>query len=281
MSDQQLLPFDQNSAEYVANSGSFCRQVCFKVVVMLSYFLLLSWRFIGLLLYSIHAASCFFQEKVASYRCKNFTTFSYANELEISWQVTSFINTLIVILVLLTVPSYEGYLSALRNNSRLARFWLLFAQLIVAVSYNIIVICTETIGISKVIEVMFILGEISTTLVVYLWNTVPSPWREPRDSAKNLAYTLTLVVFILENLYLFVLTSTQAAFQVTCHPHYMPSTLHAITIVVNAGEATFYYAMMKFFWNKLFDDRRNLLINDNVSLTFTIQTEFATVPMMN
>ena len=267
MSDQQLLPFDQNSGEYVANSRSFCYQVCFKVVVMLSYFLLLLWRFIGLLLYSIHATSCFFQEKVASSRCKNFTTgFSYANGLEISWQVTSFINTLIVILVLVTVPSYEGYLSALRNNSRHARFWSLFAQLIVAVSYNIIVICTETLGISRVIEVMFILGEISTTLVVYLWNTVPSPWREPRDPAKNLAYTLTLVVFILENLYLFVLTSTQAAFQVTGVNNFRqtPSTLQAITIVVNAGEATFYYAMMKFFWNKWFYDRRNLLINDNV-----------------
>lgn len=180
--------------------------------------------------------------------------------------MTSFINTLIVILVLVTVPSYEGYLSALRNNSRHARFWSLFAQLIVAVSYNIIVICTEALGISRVIEVMFILGEISTTLVVYLWNTVPSPWREPRDPAKNLAYTLTLVVFILENLYLFVLTSTQAAFQVTGVNNFRqtPSTLQAITIVVNAGEATFYYAMMKFFWNKWFYDRRNLLINDNV-----------------
>ncbi|XP_029202853.2 uncharacterized protein LOC114967031 [Acropora millepora] len=265
MSDQQLLRSDQDTGEYVANR-SFCYQVCIKILVKLSYFLLLLWRFIGLLLFSIHGTSCFFQEKVASYRCKNFTTFSYANELEISWQLTSFINTLIVILVLVTVPSYEGYLSALRNNSRHARFWSLFAQLIVAVSYNIIVICTETLGISKVIEVMFILGEISTTLVVYLWNTVPSPWREPRDSAKNLAYTLTLVVFILENLYLFVLTSTQAAFQVTGVNNFRqtPSTLQAITIVVNAGEATFYYAMMKFFWNKWFYDRRNLLINDNV-----------------
>ncbi|XP_068760826.1 uncharacterized protein [Montipora capricornis] len=244
----------------------FCHQVCFKVVVMLTYFMLLSWRFIGLLLYSIHATDCFFREKVASYRCKNFTTFSYANELEISWQVSSFINSLIVILVLVTVPSYGGYLSALRNNSKHARFWSLFAQLTVAVCYNIIVICTETVGISKVIEVMFIFGEISSTLVVYLWNTVPSPWKEPRDPAKNLAYTLTLVVFILENLYFFILMSTQAAFQVTGVNNFRqtPSTLQAVTIVVNAGEATFYYAIMKFFWNKWFDDRRNLLINDNV-----------------
>lgn len=60
--------------------------------------------------------------------------------------------------------------------------------------------------------------------------------------------------------------STQAAFQVTGVNNFRrtPSALQAITIVVNAAEATFYYAVMKFFWNKLFDDRRNLLINDNV-----------------
>ena len=113
---------------------------------------------------------------------------------------------------------------------------------------------------------MFIFGEISTTLVVYLWNTVPAPWKEPRDKVKNLAYSLTLLLFILENLYLFVLISTQAAFQITGVNdfHRTPSALQAVTIVVNAAEATFYYAMMKFFWNKWFDDRRNLLINDNV-----------------
>ena len=243
-----------------------CRQVFLKVGVTLIYFGFILWRFISLVLYSIHATDCFFREKLASYRCKNFTIFSHAMELEISWQMSSFINTVLVILVLRKVPDYEGYLSALRNNSKYARFWSLFAQLMVAVVYNIIVICTETSSVSLIIEVMFILGEIATTLVVYLWNTVPAPWKEPRDKVKNLAYSLTLLLFILENLYLFVLISTQAAFQVTGvnNFHRKPSALQAVTIVVNAAEATFYYAMMKFFWNKWFDDRRNLLINDNV-----------------
>lgn len=138
--------------------------------------------------------------------------------------------------------------------------------MIVAVAYNIIVISTEPLGISKFIEVGFIVGEISTTLAVYLWNTVPAPWKDPRVPAQHLLYMLTLTVFILENFYLFILMSTQAAFQVTGVNNFRqtPSALQAITLVVNAAEATFYYAMMKFFWNKLFDDRRNLLINDNV-----------------
>lgn len=242
------------------------RQACVKVFVMLTYFAVLLWRFIGLILYSIHATDCFFREKLASYRCKNFTLFSHADELEIAWQMASVINTLLVILVLVKVPDYEGYVSVLRNNARHARFWSLFGQLAIAITYNIIVISTEPLGISKFIEVGFILGEISTTFVVYLWNTVPAPWKKPKVSAEHVLYMLTLILFILENFYLFILMSTQAAFQVTGVNNFRrtPSALQAITIVVNATEATFYYAMMKFFWNKLFDDRRNLLINDNV-----------------
>ncbi|XP_022780722.1 uncharacterized protein LOC111321967 [Stylophora pistillata] len=241
-------------------------QVFLNVAPIFIYFGILIWRFISLVLYTIYATDCFFREKVASYRCQNFTIFPYAKELEINWQVVSFINTVLIILVLREVPGYEGYRSAIRNNSKYARFWSLFAQLLVAVGYNIIVICTETSRVNKIIEVMFILGEIATTLVVYLWNKVAAPWREPRDTVKNLAYSLTLLLFIVENLYLFILISTQAAFQVTGVDNFRrtPSALRAVTIMVNAAEATFYYAMMKFFWNKWFDDRRNLLDNDNV-----------------
>ena len=219
------------------------RQVCVKAVVILTYFAVLLWRFIGLILYSIHAPACFFREKLASYPCKNFTLFSYANELEISWQISSVINTWFVILVLVKVPDYEGYVSVLRRNSKHARFWSLFGQLAVAIIYNIIVISTEPLRISKFIEVGFILGEISTTLVVYLWNTVPAPWKNRRFCAEHLLYMLTLILFILENFYLFILMSTQAAFQVTGVNNFRrtPSALQAITIVVNAAEATFYY----------------------------------------
>lgn len=265
MSETTYIPIGPADVQRI-NCRLCSRQVCVKVAVILTYFAVLLWRFVGLILYSIHATDCFFREKLASYRCKNFTLFSYANELEISWQVASVINTLLVILVLVTVPDYEGYISVLRSNSKHARFWSLFGQLAVAITYNIIVISTEPLRISKFIEVGFILGEISTTFVVYVWNTVPAPWKKSKVCAEHLLYMLTLILFILENFYLFILMSTQAAFQVTGVNNFRrtPSALQAITIVINAAEATFYYAMMKFFWNKLFDDRRNLLINDNV-----------------
>ena len=47
------------------------------------------------------------------------------------------------------------------------------------------------------------------------------------------------------------------------------SELEAITLDVNAAEAAFYYAIMKFFWNQLFGHRRNLLTNDNVDFNAT------------
>ena len=66
-----------------------CRQDFFKVGVTLTYFGFILWRFISLVLYSIHATDCFFREKLASYRCKNFTIFSHAKGVEISWQMSS------------------------------------------------------------------------------------------------------------------------------------------------------------------------------------------------
>ena len=266
MSDSPCIVMIQDHDARKTNYRLCRRQVCGKVLVMLTYFAVLLWRFVGLLLYSVHATDCFFREKVASYRCKNFTLFSHAKELEITWQMASVVNTLLVILVLMKVPGYGGYMSALRDNSKHARFWSLFCQLIVVVAYNIIVISTESQRISRFIEVGFILGEISTTLVVYLWNAVPAPWKEPRVPAQHLLYMSTVIVFVLENLYLCTLVSAQAAFEITGVNNFRKtsSALQAITLVVNAAEATFYYAMMKFFWNKLFDDQRNLLINDNV-----------------
>ena len=100
MSDTSYIPIGPVDVQRI-NCRLCSRQVCVKVAVILTYSAVLLWRFIGLVLYSIHATDCFFREKLASYRCKNFTMFSYANELEISWQMASVINTLLV-----KVPGY-------------------------------------------------------------------------------------------------------------------------------------------------------------------------------
>ena len=247
---------------------------CFKPISLGVYLGVLLWRFIGLILFSIHAADCLFREKHASYRCKNFTIFSYADELEVAWQTASVINALTVIVVLVKVPGYQGYLSALRNNSKHARFWSLFFQLVVAVISKIVVICTGPPIISKIIEVEYIFMEVSAILVVYLWNGVSAPWKiTDRKVAvirifrvAHAAYLFSLFVFTLENFSLFLITSAQAAFQVTglYNSRGVSSAIQVIAVVLNTAEALFYYALMKFFWNKWFDDKKNLLINDNM-----------------
>ena len=51
--------------------------------------------------------------------------------------------------------------------------------------------------------------------------------------------------------------SSQAALDITgIHEfHRRASTLQALDIVMNATEATFFFVVMKFFWNKLFERR--------------------------
>ena len=148
MSDSEATPISVDSERSMKSREScLCgREVCIKVTAMLGYFVLLLWRFVGLILFSIHVTDCLFRERHASYRCKNFTLFSHANELEIAWQMASFINAVIVIVALLKVPGYQGYLSTLRNNWKHARFWSLFFQFLAAVSFKIVVISTEPPG---------------------------------------------------------------------------------------------------------------------------------------
>ena len=81
-----------------------------------------------------------------------------------------------------------------------------------------------------------------------------------------LTSVLTLLVLILEYFYMFVTASAQTTFQVTglYYSREVSSAVQIIAVVLNATEATFYYSVMKFFWNKWFDGERNLLINGNV-----------------
>ena len=246
-----------------------CREVCIKITAFVAYFGLLLWRFIALILFSIHATDCLFREKHSSYDCKNFTRFLHADELEVAWQTASVINTLIVIAVLVKVPGYKGYLFTLRLNSKHARFWSLFFQLLATVTSKIVVISSELPAMSELIEIGYIAMEVSSTFVVDLWNGVYTPWKTstvPIFRVAHGAYVLSVLVFILEYFYLFIITSAQAAFQVTglYYSRGISSAVQVIAVVLNAAEATFYYSVMKFFWNKMFDGERNLLINDNV-----------------
>lgn len=270
MYDSDTIQFSSDFPEFLESfSESSATRFCFRhVSVFVAYFFLLLWRFITLILFSIHATDCLFQEKHASYSCKNFTLFSHATELEISWQIASVINTLIVIAALVKVPDYRGYLSSLRSNSKHARFWSLFLQLIAFLTSKSIVISTGLPAVSACIQIDYIVMAISTTLVVYLWNEVPTPWKDstPTFRVARGAYISTLVVFTLEYFYLFVITTAQTAFQVTglYYSYGVSSAIECITVVLNAAEAAFHYSLMKFFWNKWFYGERNLLIDDSV-----------------
>lgn len=271
MSDSEATPISVDSERSMKSREScLCgREVCIKVTAMLGYFVLLLWRFVGLILFSIHVTDCLFRERHASYRCKNFTLFSHANELQVAWQMASFINAVIVIVVLLKVPGYQGYLSTLRNNWKHARFWSLFFQFLAAVSFKIVVISTEPPGVSTLVVFGYIFMEVSTVFVVYLWNGVPTPWKlsgVPILRVARGAYVVSLLIFFLENFFLFIITSAQVASQVTglSNSSRVSSALQVIAVVLNAAEATFNYCVMKFFWNKFFYGGRNLLISDSV-----------------
>ena len=180
------------------------RESCIKVAKLVAYFSVLLWRLVGLVLFGVHVTDCLFREKHASYHCNNSTLFSHAYELEIAWQASSILNTLIVLAVLVKAFGVQECLSALRNNSKHARFWSLFFQLVGTIISKIVVISTVPPVTAILIEVGYIFMVVSTILVVYLWNGIPAPFKATCTKAPSVvraaraAYIISLLVFMLE-----------------------------------------------------------------------------------
>lgn len=237
-------------------------------ILVAAYFVFLVWRFISLALYSIYATDCFLRAKLATLRCENFTLYPNPTRFEIAWQSCSAVNNFIAIGILFKLPEFPGWNIVSVRLVRLARFWSFLFQLVVVISYNLMLFCHEHLAESAIIEVGFIIDEITITAVVCLWNFVPAPHnRSDGFACLSLAYKMTLVVFFLENFFLFLLMSSQAALDITgIHEFETRSKgLQALGIVFNATEATFYFAVMKFMWNKLFEgDAEDLLKKDTI-----------------
>lgn len=231
-------------------------QLVFSQVLVFIYFLFLVWRLASLTLYAIFATECFLRAKQASLRCKNFTVFPHPTRFEVAWQMSSSANSVIAVWILFKIPDFPGFKVIALRLVRMARFWSFLCQLAVVIIYNLVLLFHEHLVESAAIELGFILEAVTVFLVVCIWNFVPAP-RSQNDSVHCLlpAYYATLIVFFLENFYLFFLMSSQAALDITgIHEfHRRPSTLQALDIVMNATEATFFFAVMKFFWNKLFE----------------------------
>lgn len=253
---------DTRHADNILNSQNS------RKILVAAYFVFLLWRFISLALYSVYATDCFLRAKLATLRCENFTLYPNPLRFEIAWQSCAAVNNFIAVGILFKLPEFPGWNVVSARLVKLARFWSFLFQLVVVISYNVMLFCHEHLAESAIIEVGFIVDEITITAVVCLWNFVPAPRNRSHGfPCLSVAYNLTLVVFFLENFFLFLLMSSQAALDITgIHEFETRSKgLQALGIVFNATEATFYFAVMKFMWNKLFeDDAVDLLKKDTI-----------------
>lgn len=228
--------------------------------VSVIYIVFMIWRYLSITLYAVFATECFFRAKLATLRCENFTVFPFPTLFEIAWQASSSVNSLIAIGILKRLPQFPGFRTIRRKLVHIARFWSLLFQLFVVITFNLILFLHEHLLEISIVECGFIFDELTITAVVCTWNFVPAPNSENSSKSFQFCYYITLIAFFMENLYLFILMSSQAALDITgIHEfeHKSPS-LQAVGIIMNATEATFYFAIMKFFWNKLFQPNADL-----------------------
>ena len=101
--------------------------------LVLLYVVFLVWRVTSLTLYGVYSTECFFRAKLATLRCENFTLFPSPTTVEIAWQLSSSLNCLVALLVLVKLPPAHtpGLRAILRRLVQMARFWSLLGQLTV------------------------------------------------------------------------------------------------------------------------------------------------------
>ncbi|XP_031557073.1 uncharacterized protein LOC116293754 [Actinia tenebrosa] len=251
---------------YLDEEKTICLFACMCPYLTAFYLMFIAWRYISVIFYATYATECFFKAKLATLRCDDSGVFPYPTKFEVAWQMSSAVNSLISISIVAKLSPFPGFRVIWKKLVRYARFWSLSFQLIVVITYNIILILHEHLTISFVIEVGFIIDEVTVTLVVCLWNFIPAPNKDTATSSFQCCYYVTLIAYFLENLYLFVLMSSQAALDITgIHEfEHRPASLQAVSIVMNATEATFYFAIMKFFWNKMFEPDRDLFEKETI-----------------
>lgn len=252
---------ENHGQSYLDDKKTICVFDCMCPYLTSLYLMFMAWRYISIILYATYATECFFRAKLATLRCDDFSvSVPFPTKFEIAWQISSALNSLVSIAIVCKLSQFPGFGVILKKLIRFARFWSLSFQLIVVITYNIILILHEHLLLSSFIEVGFIIDEVTVTIVVCLWNYIPAPNNSTATFSFQCCYYVTLIAYFLENLYLFVLMSSQAALDITgIHEfEHRPASLQAVGIVMNATEATFYFAIMKFFWNKMFEPDRDL-----------------------
>ena len=240
------------------------RKVFLSVFATVSYSVFLLWEFVGSVLYTVRAVECSAGDKLESFHCGDIDTFSFSKELELAWYITRLVQMIFIVLAIQKLPDFLGYVATLHKLKTLPAFWTLLLLLMMGLVRYVILLALSKNLMTGVLTLFFILSCIFKFLIVGIVNYCQLNSLTQRNPRFVLVLVkITFIVILVQCVIDFCLAIMQLALFADDFNKLKIGKSTNFRVVANllrkSAESSFHYKTMDFFWEKLFNDDKNIL----------------------
>lgn len=240
-----------------------------KRKVFLSVFLL--WEFVGSVLYIVRAVECSAGDKLESFHCGDIDTFSFSKELELAWYITRLVQMIFIVLGIQKLPDFLGYVATLHKLKTLPAFWTLLLLLMMGLVRHVILLALSKNLMTVLLTLFFILSCIFKFLIVGIVNYCQLNSLTQRNPRFVLVLVkVTFIVILVQCVIDFCLAIMQLALFADDFNKLKIGKSTNFRVVADllrkSAECSFHYKTMDFFWEKIFNDHKNILESYHVCL---------------
>ena len=249
------------------------RKVFLSVFATVSYSVFLLWEFAGSVLYTVRAVECSAGDKLESFHCGEIDTFSFSKELELAWYITRLVQMIFIVLAIQKLPTgnFLGYVASLHKLKTLPAFWNLLLLLMMGLVRYVILLALSKNLMTGVLTLFFILSCIFKFLIVGIVNYCQLNSLTQRNPRFVLVLVkITFIVILVQCVIDFCLAIMQLALFADDFNKLKIGKSTNFRVVADllrkSAECSFHYKTMDFFWEKLFNDHKNILESYHVRL---------------
>lgn len=247
------------------------RKVFLSVFATVMYSVFLLWEFVGSVLYTVRAVECSAGDKLESFHCGDIDTFSFSKELELAWYITRLVQMIFIVFGIQKLPDFIGYVATLHKLKTLPAFWTLLLLLMMGLVRYVILLALSKNLMTGVLTLFFILSCIFKFLIVGIVNYCQLNSLTQRSPRFVLVLVkITFIVILVQCVIDFCLAIMQLALFADDFNKLKIGKSTNFRVVADllrkSAECSFHYKTMDFFWEKLFNDHKNILESYHVRL---------------
>ena len=240
------------------------RKVFLSVFATVIYSVFLLWEFVGSVLYTVRAVECSAGDKLESFHCGDIETFSFSKELELAWYITRLVQMIFIVFGIQKLPDFLGYVATLHKLKTLPAFWTLLLLLMMGLVRYVILLALSKNLMTGVLTLFFILSCIFKFLIVGIVNYCQLNSLTQRNPRFVLVLVkITFIVILVQCVIDFCLAIMQLALFADDFNKLKIGKSTNFRVVADllrkSAECSFHYKTMDFFWEKLFNDDKNIL----------------------